>query len=232
MQPGDGVQVRQVRGRAVPEVRREPGGRRLQQGRSARAPPAPASTGSRTKIRIAVAGWFNGYGEEIARKVRSLWDRGCDIRIVTTLLGRGVNRALRNPAGRGPVPIHSLYQDRDARRRARALPAHEVRRRSRASTAATPRPAWCGRARPTGAPAPPRPTRSGSRCSTPPMLVRALRRRRSTGCGRSSWTRVRTSRTPTTCAPRLRQYQQAPQGPGEGRTCAPAPILPDWLELD
>jgi hypothetical protein len=74
----------------------------------------PGSTGGRTKIRIAVAGWFNGYGEEIARKVRSLWDRGCDIRIVTTLLGRGVNRTLRNPAGRGPVPIHSLYQDRDA----------------------------------------------------------------------------------------------------------------------
>ena len=72
------------------------------------------ATGSRTKIRIAVAGWFNGYGEEIARKVRSLWDRGCDIRIVTTLLGRGVNRVLRNPAGRGPVPIHSLFQDRDA----------------------------------------------------------------------------------------------------------------------
>lgn len=73
----------------------------------------PGATGNRTKIRIAVAGWFNGYGEEIARKVRSLWDRGCDIRIVTTLLGRGVNRTLRNPAGRGPIPIHGLYQDRD-----------------------------------------------------------------------------------------------------------------------
>jgi phosphatidylserine/phosphatidylglycerophosphate/cardiolipin synthase-like enzyme len=73
-----------------------------------------ATNGRRTKIRIAVAGWFNGYGEEIARKVRSLWDRGCDIRIVTTLLGRGVNRTLRNPAGRGPIPIHGLYQDRDA----------------------------------------------------------------------------------------------------------------------
>jgi len=73
-----------------------------------------AANGRRTKIRIAVAGWFNGYGEEIAGKVRSLWDRGCDIRIVTTLLGRGVNRTLRNPAGRGPVPIHGLYQDRDA----------------------------------------------------------------------------------------------------------------------
>ena len=73
----------------------------------------PGSTAGRTKIRIAVAGWFNGYGEEIARKVRSLWDRGCDVRIVTTLLGRGVNRTLRNPAGRGPVPIRSLYQDAD-----------------------------------------------------------------------------------------------------------------------
>jgi phosphatidylserine/phosphatidylglycerophosphate/cardiolipin synthase-like enzyme len=73
-----------------------------------------AANGRRTKIRIAVAGWFNAYGEDIARKVRTLWDRGCDVRIVTTLLGRGVNRTLRNPAGRGPVPIHGLYQDRDA----------------------------------------------------------------------------------------------------------------------
>lgn len=69
--------------------------------------------GGRTKIRIAVAGWFNGYGEAIAQKVRQLWDRGCDIRIVTTLLGKGVSRTLRNPAGRGPIPIHALYQDRD-----------------------------------------------------------------------------------------------------------------------
>lgn len=73
-----------------------------------------ALNGKRTKIRIAVAGWFNAYGEEIAREVRSLWDRGCDVRIVTTLLGRGVNRTLRRSSGRGPVPIHRLYQDRDA----------------------------------------------------------------------------------------------------------------------
>ena len=73
----------------------------------------PGSIKGHTKIRIAVAGWFNGYGEEIATKVRQLWDRGCDVKIVTTLLGRGVNRALRNPAGRGPIPIHSLYQDND-----------------------------------------------------------------------------------------------------------------------
>jgi hypothetical protein len=39
-------------------------------------------------IRIAIAGWFDKYGDAIARKVRRLWDRGCDIKIVTTLGGQ------------------------------------------------------------------------------------------------------------------------------------------------
>ncbi len=65
----------------------------------------------RTKIRIAIAGWFDDFGTEIARQVRHLWDRGCDIRIITTLAGRGVNQTLKNPAGRGPVPIRMITQD-------------------------------------------------------------------------------------------------------------------------
>jgi phosphatidylserine/phosphatidylglycerophosphate/cardiolipin synthase-like enzyme len=64
-----------------------------------------------TKIRIAIAGWFDAYGNDIARRVRSLWDHGCDIRIITTLAGRGVNQALKNPAGRGPVPMRQLTYD-------------------------------------------------------------------------------------------------------------------------
>jgi phosphatidylserine/phosphatidylglycerophosphate/cardiolipin synthase-like enzyme len=65
----------------------------------------------RTKIRIAIAGWFDAFGNDIARRVRTLWDRGCDIRIITTLAGRGVNQALKNPAGRGPVPIRQVTYD-------------------------------------------------------------------------------------------------------------------------
>lgn len=69
--------------------------------------------GGRTRIRIAVAGWFDAYGEKIARRVKALWDAGCDVRIINTLTGRGVNRALRSAKGRGPVPIRRLEEDRN-----------------------------------------------------------------------------------------------------------------------
>jgi phosphatidylserine/phosphatidylglycerophosphate/cardiolipin synthase-like enzyme len=67
----------------------------------------------RTKIRIAVAGWFDSYGEDIAQQLRKLWDKGCDIKIVTTLAGRGVNQTLKAGNGRGPVPIQELTVDRN-----------------------------------------------------------------------------------------------------------------------
>lgn len=70
-----------------------------------------AGNRGRTVIRIAIAGWFDAFGSDIARQVRSLWDRGCDIKIITTLAGRGVNQMLKNPAGRGPVPIRQVTQD-------------------------------------------------------------------------------------------------------------------------
>jgi phosphatidylserine/phosphatidylglycerophosphate/cardiolipin synthase-like enzyme len=65
----------------------------------------------RTVIRIAIAGWFDAYGTDIAVQLRKLWDHGCDIRIITTLAGRGVNRTMKNPAGRGPVPMRLLTID-------------------------------------------------------------------------------------------------------------------------
>ena len=70
-------------------------------------------TNGRTKIRIAVAGWFDSYGEDVAKRLRRLWDRGCDVRVVTTLAGRGVNRALKAGYGRGPVPQRELAWDRN-----------------------------------------------------------------------------------------------------------------------
>ena len=74
---------------------------------------ASGMPGGRTRIRIAVAGWFDAYGEKIARRVRSLWEQGCDVRIITTLAGRGVNRTLKSTRGRGPVPIRQLEEDRN-----------------------------------------------------------------------------------------------------------------------
>lgn len=65
----------------------------------------------RTIIRIAVAAWFDSYGQAIANKVRALWNQGCDIRIVTTLAGGGINKTLKSPGGRGPIPIKQLTID-------------------------------------------------------------------------------------------------------------------------
>lgn len=69
------------------------------------------SNGGRTSIRIAIAGWFDAYGGAIANQVRTLWDRGCDVKIVTTLAGGGVNRTLKANTGRGPVPIRNISVD-------------------------------------------------------------------------------------------------------------------------
>ena len=43
--------------------------------------------------------------------MRQLWDQGCDVKIITTLAGRGVNQTLKNPRGRGPVPIRQVTYD-------------------------------------------------------------------------------------------------------------------------
>jgi phosphatidylserine/phosphatidylglycerophosphate/cardiolipin synthase-like enzyme len=66
-----------------------------------------------TVIRIAIAGWFDRYGDTIAQKIRQLWDSGCDIKIITTLAGGGINQILRKPTGRGAIPIREVTQDRD-----------------------------------------------------------------------------------------------------------------------
>ena len=190
----------------------------------------PGSTGGRTKIRIAVAGWFNGYGEEIAKQVRSLWDRGCDVRIVTTLLGRGVSRALRNPAGRGPIPIHSLYQDIDGD----GVPERYLHMKSvsiqgvygndtAASMVWTGSPNWSARAA--------RSDEVWVQVFHAPALARAYANHidylrtiflNQGGNGRADATRLRAN---------MRDYQQARKVLARGGLLN-GPVLPDWLELD
>ena len=71
-----------------------------------------ASTASgRTVIRIAPDVLRQGRGMSLATKVRDLWNQGCDIKIGYTVMGIDVGRFLRNPAGRGPVPMKHLVQD-------------------------------------------------------------------------------------------------------------------------
>ena len=67
----------------------------------------------RTSVRIAIAGWFDSYGQQIADRLRQMWDRGCDVKIVTTLAGRGVNQTMKQGYGRGPVPMREVTADRN-----------------------------------------------------------------------------------------------------------------------
>ncbi len=82
--------------------------------RKVRCHGATGGTGTRdgrTMIKVSVAGWFDSYGQQIADELRRLWDRGCAVKIVTTLAGRGVNQTLKARTGRGPVPIRQLAWD-------------------------------------------------------------------------------------------------------------------------
>lgn len=77
-------------------------------------PPKGSGDGKRrTVVRIAIAGWFDEFGLRIAEQVRRLWDNGCDLRIVTTLAGRKINRVLEQRYGRGRVPIKQVTIDKD-----------------------------------------------------------------------------------------------------------------------
>ena len=65
----------------------------------------------RTVIRIAPDVIRNHRGMVLARKVRELWNRGCNIRIGYTVVGIDVGHLLRRSSGRGPVPMKHLVQD-------------------------------------------------------------------------------------------------------------------------
>ncbi len=65
----------------------------------------------RTVIRIAPDVIRQERGMKLAREVRALWNQGCDIKIGYTVMGIDVGRYLRDPSGRGPVPMKHLVQD-------------------------------------------------------------------------------------------------------------------------
>ena len=65
----------------------------------------------RTVLRIAPDVIRNARGLALSKKVRSLWNNGCDIKIGYTVLGYDSGRLLRSSGGRGPVPMKHLVQD-------------------------------------------------------------------------------------------------------------------------
>lgn len=74
---------------------------------------AKNTASGRTVIRMAPDVIRNARGMKFARKVKSLWNAGCDIRIGYTVVGIDIGRYLRSSEGRGPVPMKHLVQDFD-----------------------------------------------------------------------------------------------------------------------
>jgi hypothetical protein len=67
----------------------------------------------RTKIQIAPDVIRQTRGMNLAKKLRAMWNNGCNIRIGYTVVGITIGRMLREDSGRGPVPMKHLTQDFD-----------------------------------------------------------------------------------------------------------------------
>ncbi|MFA6575953.1 MAG: phospholipase D-like domain-containing protein, partial [Nocardioides sp.] len=69
-------------------------------------------TNGRTKIRIAQTSMHGARGKQIAERLRTMYERGCDIKIVYAVFGNRVLSILRNTS-RGRIPIRQIAQDFD-----------------------------------------------------------------------------------------------------------------------
>ena len=74
---------------------------------------ATNTASGRTVIRIAPDVIRHERGMVLAKKVRRLWQNGCDVKIGYTVMGIAIGRMLRERGGRGPVPMKHLVQDFD-----------------------------------------------------------------------------------------------------------------------
>ena len=61
--------------------------------------------GDRTRIRIIQYSLYGDRGVWIAKKLRQLWNQGCDIKMIYSVSSRPVIQILRNGSGRGPIPL-------------------------------------------------------------------------------------------------------------------------------
>ena len=70
------------------------------------------SPGGRTQIRVIQYAIYSDRGVWIAKKLRSLWNAGCNLAIIYSVASRPVLRILRSRSGRGPVPMRqSVVKD-------------------------------------------------------------------------------------------------------------------------
>jgi hypothetical protein len=62
----------------------------------------------RTFIRIGAYVWYDTRGQWLAKKVRSLWNAGCDVAVEYAIMGNTVKKILYSPSGRGRIPMRQV----------------------------------------------------------------------------------------------------------------------------
>ncbi|GGF34292.1 hypothetical protein GCM10011519_04710 [Marmoricola endophyticus] len=70
--------------------------------------------GGRTIVRIGMYAWYEDRGLWLAKRVRALWNAGCDIAVEYAIMGNNVKQILYSPAGRGRIPMRQVatyYKD-------------------------------------------------------------------------------------------------------------------------
>jgi phosphatidylserine/phosphatidylglycerophosphate/cardiolipin synthase-like enzyme len=70
----------------------------------------------RTQIRVIQYAIYNTRGAWIAKKLKRLWNAGCNVKVIYAVSSRPVLAILRSRAGRGPIPtrqsaVHNAYGD-------------------------------------------------------------------------------------------------------------------------
>ena len=58
-----------------------------------------------TRVRVIQYAIHGARGNQVAKKLRSLWGRGCDVRIIYSISSRPVLSILRSRSGRGAIPV-------------------------------------------------------------------------------------------------------------------------------
>ncbi|MEO5653173.1 MAG: hypothetical protein ABIN79_15625, partial [Marmoricola sp.] len=66
---------------------------------------ASGTSGGRTRIRIIQYSIYGERGTWLAKKIRSLWESGCDVAIIYAVSSRPVVSILQSTSGRGRIPM-------------------------------------------------------------------------------------------------------------------------------
>ncbi|WP_457110725.1 phospholipase D-like domain-containing protein [Marmoricola sp. URHA0025 HA25] len=67
-----------------------------------------AAKGGRTIVKIAMYAWYQDRGKWLAKRVRQLWQQGCQVQIVYAISSNPVKTILYSPAGRGRIPMRQI----------------------------------------------------------------------------------------------------------------------------